>query len=134
MTFSLQKTGTALALVLLAANAAQASDDKYDRNIEAIVIAKAAEQVGEIRRSIDWDQPAAMVTRKQLLKAAAKETSLTPAKVWIPPKPENALPPMVMQEMPGLDHTPTASIPDSARQKEPKVFWEKFDSRGNPIP
>ena len=125
-------TAASIALTLMASTAAVSQETKFDKNISDAAAKRAAERIGDIRGSIDYDQKAEMVTREHLEeKQEAKRVSLIPDYVWYPEK-ANIFTRLIAQ-IPGIDLTVTGSVDDEDVQIERKLVWDKFDAEGNPI-
>jgi len=138
MTGQIAKTTTAMALVLMTSGTVFAEDAKYDKSIEAAAIEKAAQKIGQPRPTIGFTDKPKIITKQDLVNAAAKRSSLVPAKSWEPPKADpNANPRIsgIIEQnlISGLDMTTTAGITKSGAKITPKIIWEKFDRDGNPI-
>ena len=122
-----------LTSLLLISTSALAQEDKYDKSLEAVVISKVQEKIGDIRPSIDYNQEAALVTKKVLRGAESEKNPLAPKKIWVAPKPDDGLPPVVSNQHNDIDYTFTASIDKNLTGLKGKVVWEKFDRNGKPI-
>ena len=121
-------TVTGLAIALMTTTSALAQTAKFDESIAKAAAAKAAEKIGEIRGSIDYDQVPDMVRKEDLLDKPVN-TSFLPQTT----KPnEAALPPMT-SVTPGVDLTVTGSIRAPRPKYKEIIVWEKFDRYGNPI-
>ena len=123
---------TGASILLIASGFAIAGEVKHDRTIEAAAAKIAARKVGDIRGPIDYDEHPFLVTRKLLVKEDSR-ISLLPRPAWIPPKGEEALPPMVSNFLPDLDYTLTGSIGSKKIKRTRRVIWDRFDADGNPI-
>ena len=130
---SFAKSATTVAMMLFASNTVRAEEDRYDRAIEAAMIERAQEKIGELRPTIDYDKQVQIVTRSDIQRSISSRESLLPQNSWVPPKPKNALPPMVDIMLDGVDTTFTASTPPKEPEFQRQMIWDKFDTDGNPI-
>jgi len=128
-------TVASIALALITSTSAIAQTAKYDMKIAEAAAKKAAEKLGDIRGSIDYDKETDLVTPKDLVKKS-DQTSFLPETFLEPPKQDVKLPPMtsiIQGIVPGVDMTLTGSINGQKIKTTNKIIWEKFDRYGNPI-
>ncbi len=121
-------TVTGIALALMTGSSALAQTAKFDQSVAKAAARKAAEKVGEIRNSINYDQKPEMVKEKDLKEKNVNTSFLPP----IPDSNKKTLPPMTSVN-PHLDMTFTGSIAQPKKVVKPRIIWEKFDRYGNPI-
>lgn len=113
---------TGFAIALMTSTSALAQSVKYDAKIAKAAAAKAAEKIGDIRGTIDYDQVPDMVTKEDLIDKQVNTSFL--------PQPNKSLPPISSLSN-GIDLRTTGSI--QKKNYQPRVIWEKFDRYGNPI-
>lgn len=115
-------TAASIALALMAGTSAVAQTVQYDTTIAKAAAKKAAEKIGDMRGSIDYNQVPDLVTRDDLIDKPSQTS-------FLPQEEKNALPP-ISKIIPNVDMTVTGSIQSSA----PSVLvWDRFDKYGNPI-
>ncbi len=124
-------TAASIALALMASTSVAAQTVKYDTTIAKAAAAKAAEKLGKIRGSIDYDQVPDMVTLETLKAQDNKVSSIPDYNIPTEPKEDTLL--SITSIFPSLDKTVTGSIQTRKSSIKRKVIWEKFDRYGNPI-
>jgi len=128
-------TAAGVALALMAGTSAMAQTVKYDTKIAEAAAKKAAEKLGDIRGSINYDKKTDLVTRENMVKKP-DQTSFLPETFLEAPKQDVKLPPMtsiIRDIFPGVDMTITGSINGQEVTISEKIIWEKFDRDGNLI-
>jgi len=123
-------------IVLVGCSTAFASDVKYDKSVAEAAAKKAAEKIGEIRPSIDFDKQPNITEPKKEVQKETTEQEASEAETRHITESENR--PAELQrisetEQDDLDFTATGSIERSSLVMATKVIWEKFDADGNPI-
>lgn len=116
-------TVAGVAIALMASTSSLAQTVKYDVSIAKAAAAKAAEKIGDIRGSIDYDQEPDMVTKQDLVD---KELNTS----FFPMPTKDSLPPISFLPN-GVDLRTTGSI--QKKKYKTKIVWDKFDRDGNLI-
>lgn len=123
-------------LLVAGGGTAFADDVKYDKSVAEAAAKKAAEKLGDIRPSIDYDQQPAITQPQVKVEEDVTETdTLAPesqriTKVYEHPEKLDRLSQSGQNK---LDFIATGSIKPNGPQMVTKVVWETFDADGNPI-
>ena len=121
-------TAASIALAMMTSTSAIAQEVKHDTKIAKAAAAKAAEKIGDIRETINYEQVPDLVTKEDMNDKAVN-TSFLPN---ISEQKQNSLPPLTSL-VPELDMTVTGSIDGKKVVQKTIIIWDKFDRYGNPI-
>jgi len=121
-------TAASIALAMMTSTSAIAQEVKHDTKIAKAAAAKAAEKIGDIRKTINYEQVPDLVTKEDMNDKAVN-TSFLPN---ISEQKQNSLPPLTSL-VPELDMTVTGSIDGKKVVQKTIIIWDKFDRYGNPI-
>ncbi len=113
-----------------------ATEVQYDKSVAEAAAKQAAEKIGAIRPSIDYDkEPSITETKPEVEKKVLEEetseiesqriTELNADDVQAGDKTNN--------EQTAIDYRPTGSIKAQTPEYKTTVVWEKFDADGNLI-
>lgn len=132
MSGMVKKTTAGIALALMATGSVIAEEPKFDKKIAKASLEKAKAEIGgleTIRGSFGYDQKPAITVQEDIEKTEPKTSlfSITPA------GENKKLPPVVFNDIAGLDYTITGAVPKKAAPVREKMYWEVFNSQGRKI-
>ena len=122
--------------LMLSCGSSFASEIQFDKSVAEAAARQAAEKVGELRPSIDFDQEPGITQLKDLDPKAASEYEQPENDSQRITSLQNPNDDLVSEYLPletRVDLTTTASINPNVSNREVRVVWQKFDADGNLI-
>lgn len=130
------KSSFSVAMLFCVSFPAFSEDIKYDKSVAEAAANKAADKVGDLRPSIDYDQKVIIVKENSKAKSTIDENAaaMESQRITSLANEKLELLAQVNKDKPAdIDYRATGSVNADGPRYVNTIIWEKFDMDGNPI-